>query len=498
MGAILYISFLWLASKFVLQGFGEKPHGVQTLALCVFASILCASKKSFWFIVFPFALFFGFYSPVGFVYGQPSYQFVVSLFATNPSEASEFFQQFSLSLLSKGVAIPIFAVLAHLVAVRVKLKPWRNKTYVMLVICILLLYGRPTDFFKTFWTAFFDAGKESNELMELMRASSWKDVSFDSNPKDFVLVIGESVRRDYLNLYGYPVDNMPFLKNAKGVTVVDGLTSAAHFTAGSLRLMLTDADHVNWKPRYDRNLISLAKAAGYRTVWFSNQGFSGIDTPVSAIAKNADRSFFVTGGDYTIANISDFVLLPLLRNELKKSSPTSRLIVLHTIGSHPLACKRIEDMAVAYRAEDNAYSQIACYLTSIRKADIFLKGVVDALNENKAKTGRPYSVIWFSDHGQSQYKMDGVYTFRNEEQCVANYSIPLIKIESEIEGRKYIKSYKSGLRFTCGLAGWLGIQAKDLPLCSLFDGKNDPDFGMNERLKNASQDPAIYFEIREE
>ena len=60
----------------------------------------------------------------------------------------------------------------------------------------------------------------------------------------------------------------------------------------------------------------------------------------------------------------------------------------------------------------------------------------------------------------------------------------------------HIDSFKSGLCFTCGLAGWMNIRAKDLPACNLFDGKDDPDFGLKERLKNADKDPAEVFDVQ--
>lgn len=494
---VLYFSFLWYASKFSLQAFGERPRPVQILSLCVFASIFCAYSKTFWYFVFPAAVIVGIYGPIGFEYGKPSYQFVISLFATTFNEASEFLSQFSIRCLLKGLSIPVLVLLSHITAKRAFIHPWRNKTYVFVSLAILICFGRPTPFFDTLKTAFMQVEEENEELQKLMSKNAWKAVTTKSLPKDYILVIGESVRLDYLQLYGYPVDNTPFLSSSRQVTAVKGLVSAAHFTAGSLRLMLTDPDitEKEWKARYDHNLIGLTKDAGFRTVWFSNQGYSGIDTPVTAIAKNAEKTIFVTGGGYTASNASDFVLLPMIQSELSKHVSGPRFIVLHTIGSHKRACKRVTDMPYVYEASDNSYKNLACYVSSIRKTDQFLEKLTDILTKHSQQTGRPYSIIWFSDHGQTQITEDGKYMMQHGDKTRSNFEVPLVKIDSDTTSPVKIRSFKSGLRFTCGLAGWMQIEADGLPRCNLFDGKDDEDSQLKEFFERKEEEPPINLDL---
>lgn len=488
---VLYFLLLWYASKHLLQAFGEKPHTVQTLALCVFASIFCAYKQTYWLLILPLSILVGIYGPVGFMYGKPSYQFIISFYATSFSEASEFLSQFSVPYLIKSFSIPVFAFLAYLVSRKEKLRPWRNKTYVFIVAVILILCGRPTPFFDTLKTSFMQVESENKELQNLMAKNSWDSVETDAGDKDYILVIGESVRRDYLSSYGYPIFNTPFLSSSKQATIVEGLISPSHYTAGSLRLMLTYPDKIDqeWEPRYGLNIIGLAKKAGFRTVWFSNQGYSGIDTPVTAIAKNADHTIFVTGGAYTASTASDFVLLPMLKSELSRKIKGPRLIVLHTIGSHFWSCKRIVDMPYVYTTSDNSYEELACYVSSIRKADQFLERVTEILNNHTKKNRRSFSLIWFSDHGQTQIVEEGKHGMRHREKAKSNFEVPLVKIDSKTIKQERIKSFKSGLRFTCGLAGWMNIKAANLPSCDLFDGKDDSDTDTIKRLLKTEVDP---------
>ena len=95
-------------------------------------------------------------------------------------------------------------------------------------------------------------------------------------------MIGESVRRDYMSLYGFPLENSKFLKNVKG-TVIEGYTAAgANTTTALLRMFLQikNNDFV-----YANNIVSLAKEAGFEVYWLSNQGTVGeYDTPIAKIA----------------------------------------------------------------------------------------------------------------------------------------------------------------------------------------------------------------------
>ncbi len=73
---------------------------------------------------------------------------------------------------------------------------------------------------------------------EIKEKASWKITSVAPTYKNYVLVIGESVRRDYMSLYGFPLENSTFLKNVKG-TVIEGYTAAgANTTTALLRMFL--------------------------------------------------------------------------------------------------------------------------------------------------------------------------------------------------------------------------------------------------------------------
>ncbi len=312
----------------------------------------------------------------------------------------------------------------------------------------------------------------------------WGKTETTSLPKDYVLIIGESARKDYFHIYGYPVPNTPFLDKINS-TVVNGMKSAGTYTIASLTRMLTLPNKQKWEADYGRTLIDLAKSAGIETYWISTQGvFGQFDTPVTAIAKKSDHSIFLNS-NYEERNVSDLNILKEFQKIVKIKSHKPRLIVLHTMGSHPLVCRRILDIKDPYLVTDSNLDTVACYVTSIKKTDLFIEKVYEILEKQKDDGGNPFSIIYFSDHGQVHTQTSSQIKIHNNAVSKLHYDIPLIKIDSGQGESVTLESQKSGLNFTEGLAHWMGIKNDQLSEYDLFDGKNDPeDYGLKEKIKS--------------
>lgn len=465
------------------------------MPITIFLIFFCASKKSFFLAVLPLALIAALYAPVGYMYGRPDFQAIISLLATNVEESTGFLSLIPYQIYLRALYVPVLCTAAYLTAARLSLKPWKNKTVILLSLAVLICASKPTLFVDQLRTGLTDVKKSQDELNRFINHSSWGQSDTDPEDKDYVLVIGESARKDYFGVYGYPVQNTPFLAKAPA-TIVNGMTSADSYTIGSLSKMLTLPDKEKWAPNYDLNLIDLAKSAGIKTLWLSNQGYTGkFDTPVSAIGNRADEVNFLNKGDYDALNLSDFTLLSELKGKLKGFSHGKRLIILHTLGSHPEVCRRILDMKDQYRVTNKDLATVACYASSIKKTDRFLERLISILDANKETTQRKYSVIYFSDHGLRHYKKFGKsINLDNNGHSKFHYDIPLFKFDSEISERKTMNSVKSGLNFTEALANWMGIRNDKLGKFDLFDGKDDPsDYGLKEKIEAAKTppDPAI-------
>jgi glucan phosphoethanolaminetransferase (alkaline phosphatase superfamily) len=495
---IVYTALCGLSARFSMRGLGDLSSGsVGVVFLTVFFWYFCASKKTYYWIVLPITILVMLYTPFGYVYGNPDFQAIISLLATNVTESEEFLSLIPTPVYVRTLFVPVVCFIAFCLARTANFRPWRNKTVNLLVIAVLVYLASPTHFIDHLYGGIEDTKKAQAELETYVSKSSWGKSETEPENKDYILVIGESARKDYFGIYGYPVEDTPFLSKAPA-TIVNGLTSGGNYTIGSLTNMLTLPNKEKWSPNYDLNLLDLAKSAGIKTAWLSNQGYVGVfDTPVSAIGNRADESFFTNKGDYSRLNISDFVLLTKLKEQLNKKVSGKRLIVLHTIGSHPDACRRVVDMKDQYKVTDSDFDNIACYVSTIKKTDRFLERVVDILKDKQKDSQREFSVVYFSDHGLLHNKKGSRsvrLTNTNKEQSKLHYNVPLVMIDSSSTERKELRSHKSGLNFTEGLAAWMGIRNDKLGKYDLFDGKDDPsDYGLKKKLDAilAPADPAI-------
>ncbi|OOF45725.1 phosphoethanolamine transferase [Rodentibacter trehalosifermentans] len=491
-----------LAGYFMLIGSGLFPKPGMALILLTGAIILLlsSSKKAFYFILLPLAFAHAIYTPTGLNFGAPSYQYIASVFSTDLLETKEFLLQIPFSSYVITFLIPILLLVQYKSAVKFGVKYYRNKAFITLS-ALLFAYHLPiAEPMKETVSSTVKIYDEMNKLKQMAQSDNWgKSTLENSRYDDYVIILGESARKDYHHAYGYPVHNTPFMSNAKG-TLIDGFRSAGTNTVASLRLMLTLPNKEKWEPNYALSLVDLVKSAGIKTYWLSNQGLLGeFDTPVSSLASKSDETLFLKkGGSFNSTNYSDFDLLPQLSQVLASPIQGKRFIVLHIYGAHPLACDRVEDYPKIFKEEDidPRYAYLNCYISSIKKTDDLLKQIYEQLQENEQKTHRTFSMIYFSDHGLC-HQQDEKHQVLFNQNCFsqAHHDVPLFKISSDDTERKEYKVFKSGLNFLEGIANWIGIQNPQLQKENLFSNEADQeDFGLQKRINEKyrkERDPAI-------
>ena len=312
-----------------------------------------------------------------------------------------------------------------------------------------------------FYASIYDNIQEyqamKKELSKGIEGTPTWQISKVSPPyQNYVLVIGESVRKDYMHLYGFPQENTPFLDKVHG-TIIDGYTATAPNTTASLLRsfvqMKGEKDFV-----YINNIITLAKAAGFETFWFSNQGISGNwDTPIAKLAFLCDHKEFTKKGDYASMNYHDSILLPLLQRALQQKSLSPRLFILHTMGSHVNFEARLE-----HPIHFDYYNRkLSAYIQTIEQTDTLLKGIYEALQ----RQGAPFSMLYFSDHGlmtQDRASIFASLTHGDTSPNKACYRVPFVLLSSDDAAHKVLRVNKSAFHFLDGFAQWLGIQEASL------------------------------------
>lgn len=500
--SVIALALLFFTSKLMLSGAGLDTKGRSVFLLMSLIVILNSSKKSFWFLVFPAALIHALYAPIGLIFGPVSYQYAASIFSTDLIETSEFFSQIPLKNYLHPPLIIGGILLFRFITTRFGIDFYKNKTLLCIIIIFAMLRQTPLQFISSIVESSAKVKSELSELSNFSLENAWPEsVLKDSEFDNYILVIGESARRDYLHAYGYPISNTPFMSNANG-TLVNGLTAGGPNTVSSLRLMLTHPDTDHWEPNYGLNIIDLAKSAGIKTYWISNQPYIGeFDTPISAIAKRSDSKFFTKYSGMVQKPTSDFDLLAEVAKVVTQNPNEKKLIVVHLYGSHPKACERISDYRKITTTESSRYEHINCYISSMHKTDDILQSINNLMETEYSIHHATYSMLYFSDHGLSheERKKDSEILLVSSIGNREDYDIPLFVTSSSDHERRECSAFKSGLNFVNGLANWMGIENSRLSSSySLFDCVDDPDnYGLQNRLTTPSRAPDPAIDIRD-
>ena len=154
----------------------------------------------------------------------------------------------------------------------------------------------------------------------------------------YVLVIGESQNRAHMQAYNYHRATTPWLdsmKNDKNMLLFTKAYSCHTHTVPTLLYALTAKNQYNnIAVKNAVSVLEVAEAAGFETVWLSNQvKYSAWDTPVTSIASEANQQKWrnSTLGESTNTDYFDGKLI----EELEKIKITDKmLIVMHLMGNH--------------------------------------------------------------------------------------------------------------------------------------------------------------------
>lgn len=378
----------------------------------------------------------------GFLQGHMSLGIVASLMQTNLNECYEFLSQIHWKFII--FSIILYGLSFYFFNIRRKIQ---HENFKIFLIIILLLGNVFSIFLIQTLIAVRKYKKEEQILIQNNKLNvDWKISAVQANYDVQIFIIGESVQREFLSLYGFKEKTTPFLDRMP-VHMIDHYISAAPNTVTSLTrtLALLDSNH---EIDIAKNVVSLAKQAKYNTIWISNQGFMGKnDTAISKMSIHADHQLYLKTGNYMSKNIDDDELIPLLSKQLDKSKHKRNVVFLHMMGSHPDACERLFSYSVKYPQ----YSEkINCYLSSINKLDHFIEKLYYVLKEKKEK----FAITYFSDHGMTVD--DEKYYVDNDLK--SNYSVPFFQLTSDETEKKHWAKRVSAYDFMNIYAGFLGIK----------------------------------------
>lgn len=239
---------------------------------------------------------------------------------------------------------------------------------------------------------------EYERQYKIRQESLGKEIELVSKGEDgiFFLVIGESQNRTRMSAYGYELDTTPWLKTMRdnpNMLIFDNAYSCHVQTVPAITYALTAKNQYNEIPLEKAlSLIEVAKAAGFETVWLSNQvKYGSWGTPISVIAEAADQKIWLNShhGNTLDTDYYDGELINQL-DKIKKAD--KMLIVVHLMGNHISYHSR-------YPAEFEKFyneGKRSEYDNSILYNDYVMKSLVDKVKGWPDFKG----LVYFSDHGE--------------------------------------------------------------------------------------------------
>lgn len=264
------------------------------------------------------------------------------------------------------------------------------------------------------------------------------NIHLEEKAQSYIFLIGESINRNHMSVYGYHRETTPFLNQLIENSIVykDVISSHAQTTA-SLRVALTaaSAEQGN-KYREAFSIIDIANKAGYKTWWISNQ--QPMRATLASIAEQADETQFISNDYQGVENNRyDGFLLPYIEEALLDDSP-HKVIFVHMMGSHaqysnryPEAFNYFNDNTVSAYRDDLGQGKIDSineYDNSVRYTDSLVKQTVQLLDNSKADIT---ALTLLSDHGEEVYDKINVKGHSPDNVTANMLEVPLITWLSE-------------------------------------------------------------------
>ncbi|MDU1061241.1 MAG: sulfatase-like hydrolase/transferase [Leclercia adecarboxylata] len=469
-----WTAFYFLQSVLINYSFGYSFSLIYSVAFSCVLFVLwrIAPRVQKGFIVLC-SLLAAMYFPFQQAYGAPNFNTLLALHSTNVTESVEILTIFPWH--SYLVSLIILALGGVALRRKITLKmAWRRVDMLCLAFSVACFFMTPMKNL-VHWGSFtlLDVGypvfrfvkdvvinnhevvQEKAHMLELAKMKdNWTVLAVKPRYHNYVVVIGESARRDALGAFGGQWNNTPFASTVNGTLFTDFVSSSAS-TQTSLGLSMTRVNGGN--PEYQNNFVTLANRAGFQTWWFSNQGQIGEnDTAVASIAKRANNVQFLRKGYYEDENNPrDEALLQMTQQVLSTRHSQTQLIVLHLMGSHPQACERTQGKYTEFVQS----KETSCYIYSITQTDTLLKQLYQQLQN----TGDSFSMVYFSDHGLTyKSRLTGGQYMGHGDAFQQNYQVPFMIMSSDDKEHRLIKARRSANDFLDFFSVWTGIEAKEL------------------------------------
>lgn len=299
--------------------------------------------------------------------------------------------------------------------------------------------------------------KELRLFREVQEKRKSGEITFNATKEakgeTYIIVIGESLNKKHMGIYGYLRDTTPLLSkmNASGELMVFNNAYANHtHTVPVLSLSLTEANQYNKKIYYDSlSILDILSKADVETYWLTNQTIYGAwDNMVSVLASSSDHLIALNKsiGEQTKTQQFDGALIDEVKKVLADKSDKNRVIFVHLIGNHGSYSSRYpKDEYTIYKdkLKLGEFGTDALKNTKINHYDnsvIYNDYVVSTILKEFQKEEGANAFIYMSDHADD---VIGRLGHNSSKFTYEMTQIPLIAWFSEGFQKKYVEKYNT-------------------------------------------------------
>jgi len=354
-----------------------------------------------------------------------------AVFQSNSNESFEYISDFiALKWIALFVIVP--TVIGLLLLKQEEKETIKIDKYLLLSIIVILVTIVSTQILELRLPQFLVNGferyqKELKLFRDIQAKRKAGEIQFTANKNEtgetYIVVIGESLNKKHMGLYGYPRNTTPnFSKiHAENELLVFQNTYATHtHTIPVLSLSLTEANQMDQKTYYDSlSIIDILNKADVETYWLTNQTLKGIwDNMISVLASEADH---LVGINYAMGRQMDTqkydgALIKEVEKALAKKSNKNKVIFVHLMGSHIKYSSRFpNEEYTIFKGQlkkgefgkladiKGLHHNINSYDNSILYNDYVVGTILKTLQAQEGTTG----FIYLSDHADDAIKRLG-------------------------------------------------------------------------------------------
>lgn len=273
-------------------------------------------------------------------------------------------------------------------------------------------------FYTTFPTSFLYSVGVVYKQYQVMYAAVDEREKFTFNAKQsihpkeeqiYMLVVGESDRRDHWNRFGYHRNTTPKINQQQNLIAFNNIHTSGYLTEFAVPILLTGVEPGNFMDHIkQKSIISAFKEAGFKTYWVSNQTDFG---HISIHAAEADEQFhFLADRNKQIKNINDDIELLYPIKEILSRKEAKKLIIVKLQGSHydyskryPASFDKFKPSNKTIKTAANDFTKkdiiINTYDNTVLYADFVLDSMIKILNSRNNLS----ALLYVSDHGEDLF-----------------------------------------------------------------------------------------------